>query len=146
MRKPEAVAKEFRDFLLKQNVFALAIAVVVGTALNGLVKSIVDGLIMPIVAVVTPSGDWEKSTWSLGPFHFSVGSVFAALLNFVVIGFVAWRISKLLIKPEPAKPPTKTCDYCRSTIDVLATRCPQCTSALTAITEPKPAAAQQLPA
>jgi large-conductance mechanosensitive channel len=29
--------KEFKDFLLKQNVVALAIAVVVGTALNTLV-------------------------------------------------------------------------------------------------------------
>lgn len=145
MKNPQSVAKEFRDFLLKQNVFALAIAVVVGTALNGLVKSIVDGLIMPIVAVVTPSGDWEKSTWTLGPFHFSIGSVFAALLNFVVIGFVAWRISKLLIKPEAPKPATKTCDYCRSSIDALATRCPQCTSVLTpSPAEQKPAV--QLPA
>ena len=146
MNKPRAVAQDFRDFLLKQNVFALAIAVVVGTALNGLVKSIVDGLIMPIVAVVTPTGDWQKTTWDLGPFHFSIGAVFAALLNFFVIGLVAWRIAKVFIKPEAAKPATKTCDFCRSTIDALASRCPQCTSPLV-VTVPEPkSTVQQLPA
>ena len=143
MQNPSAVAKEFREFILKQNVLALALAVVVGAALNGLVKAIVDGLIMPIVAVLTPSGDWEKSTWNVGPVHFSVGAVLAALLNFGVIGLVAWRISKVFIRPEAAKAPTKVCDYCRSTVDALATRCPHCTSSLvTAIPEASKASAQ----
>jgi large conductance mechanosensitive channel len=122
---------EFRSFLIKQNILALAIAVVVGTALNGLVKAIVDGFIMPIVSLVTPSGDWQKATWTLGSLKLGVGPVLAALLNFLIIGLVAWRITKLFIKEE-AKAPTKACPRCRMTIDAGASRCPHCTSELAA--------------
>src|SRR5258708_34649820 len=120
---------DFRNFLLKQNILALAIAVVVGTSLSGLVKAFVDGFIMPVVGVITPSGDWQKSTWSLGPLRFGVGPVLAALLNFLIVGLVAWRISKAFIRDTP-KPPTKVCEQCRMTIDAGARRCPHCTSQL----------------
>ena len=46
--------KEFKAFLIKQNAIALAIAVVIGVALNGVVTSIVDGLVMPLVAAISP--------------------------------------------------------------------------------------------
>jgi large conductance mechanosensitive channel len=121
--------KEFKDFLLKQNVVALAIAVVVGTALNTLVKALVDDFIMPIIVAMGPGGEWQKATWSVGPVKFGIGDFFAAVINFIIIGFVAWRISKIFIKPE-AVAPVKPCPYCRLSMDPAATRCPHCTSQL----------------
>jgi large conductance mechanosensitive channel len=121
--------KEFKDFLLKQNVVALAIAVVVGTALNTLVKALVDDFIMPIIVAMGPGGEWQKATWSVGPVKFGIGDFFAAVINFIIIGFVAWRISKIFIKPE-AVAPVKNCPYCRMSMDIAATRCPHCTSQL----------------
>ena len=120
---------EFKDFLLKQNVVALAIAVVVGTALNTLVKAVVDDFIMPIVVAIGPGGDWQTATWNVGPVRFGVGDFLAAVINFLIIGLVAWRISKLFIKPE-ADAPKKDCPYCRQSINAAATRCPHCTSQL----------------
>ena len=124
-----AMIKEFKDFLLKQNIVALAIAVVVGTALNTLVKSLVDNFIMPIVAALGPGGDWQTATWDVGSVKFGVGDFLAALINFLIIGFVAWRISKIFIKPEA---PTKDCPFCRMPINAAASRCPNCTSQLAA--------------
>jgi len=121
--------KEFKDFLLKQNVVALAIAVVVGTALNTLVKAVVDDFIMPIIVALGPGGDWQTATWSVGRVKFGVGEFFAAVINFLIIGFVAWRISKIFIKPAP-EAPKKDCPYCRMSIDAAASRCPHCTSQL----------------
>ncbi len=121
--------KEFKDFLLKQNVVALAIAVVVGTALNSLVKALVDDFIMPIIVAMGPGGDWQKATWDVGSVKFGIGDFFAAVINFIIIGFVAWRISKVFIKPE-AVAPVKPCPYCRMSMDPAATRCPHCTSQL----------------
>ena len=123
--------KEFKEFLLKQNVVALAIAVVVGTALNALVKAVVDDFIMPIVQAIGPGGDWQKATWDVGSVKFGIGDFIAAIINFIIIGFVAWRISKLFIKPEP-QAPTKNCPFCRMSMDAGATRCPHCTSQLSA--------------
>jgi len=124
-----AMLKEFKEFLLKQNVVALAIAVVIATALTTLVKALVDDFIMPIVVAIGPGGEWQKATWSVGPVKFGVGDFAAAVINFLIIGLVAWRISKIFIKPA-AEAPKRNCPFCRMSIDVAATRCPNCTSQL----------------
>jgi large conductance mechanosensitive channel len=126
-----AMVKEFKDFLLKQNIIALAIAVVVGTALNTLVKALVDDFIMPIVAAIGPGGEWQTATWNVGSVKFGVGDFIAALISFLIIGFVAWRISKIFIKQE-TEAPKKDCPFCRMSMNAAATRCPNCTSQLAA--------------
>ena len=119
--------KEFREFLLKQNVVALAIAIVVGTALNTLVKAVVDDFIMPLILYAMPGGDWQKATWTLGRIKFGVGDFLAATINFIIVAFVAWRISKIFIKPPGA---TKNCPFCKMSMEAAATRCPYRTSQL----------------
>ena len=123
--------KGFKEFLLKQNVVALAIAVVVGTALTTLVKAVVDDFIMPLILYVAPNGEWQKATWDVGPIKFGVGDFLAATINFLIVGFVAWRISKIFIKQE-AEVPKKNCPFCKMSIDAAAVRCPHCTSQLAA--------------
>ena len=124
--------RDFKAFLLKQNVLALALAVVVGAALTKLVTAVVDGFIMPIVAAASPSGEWQQWTAAAGPVVFQIGAFLAALLNFLIIALVAWRISLMFIKPEaePAKAATKACGFCRMEVDARATRCAHCTSEL----------------
>jgi large conductance mechanosensitive channel len=124
--------RDFKAFLIKQNALALAIAVVIGTALNTVVKSIVDDIIMPGVGAITPGGQWQEATWQVGSVSFGVGRLLAALLNFLIVGLVAWRLSRIFIRPEPATatPATKNCPFCRMAIDVAASRCPHCTSQL----------------
>jgi len=119
---------EFKAFLLKQNVMALAIAVVIGAAFGKLVTAFVDDFIMPIVGVMIPGGAWREATWNVGGVQFLVGDFASAALNFVIIGFVVWRMAKMFIKPDPEAPATKTCAFCRMSIDAAATRCAHCTS------------------
>jgi large conductance mechanosensitive channel len=129
--------QEFKAFLIKQNVLSLALAVILGVALNAVVTALVDQIIMPIVAVATPGGAWRTATWNVGPVKFGVGALAAAILNFFIVGLVAWRISKAFIRPEPAAaaPATKSCPFCRmADLDVNATRCPHCTSELGGVT------------
>ncbi|HJU90892.1 MAG TPA: MscL family protein [Gemmatimonadaceae bacterium] len=123
--------REFKTFLIKQNALALAIAVVIGTALNDVVQALVNDIIMPIVAAMTPSGTWREAAWTVGSVSFGVGHLASVLLNFLIVGFVAWRISKAFFRPEPsATASTKQCQYCKMTIDAGAVRCPHCTSQL----------------
>lgn len=122
---------DFRSFLIKQNVMALAIAVVIGTALGALVKALVDDIIMPIVAAATPASEWKSMTIDVGSVRFLVGDFLSVLVNFVIIGLVAWRLSRLFDKPV-ADAPIQICAACRLAIDAAATRCPHCTSSLPA--------------
>ena len=121
--------KDFKAFLLKANVVGLALAVIVGGAAGALVKAMTDDFIMPIIGAVTPDGDWRKWTLDVGAIKFGVGDFAGTFLSFAIVSFVAWQLGKLFVKPEPAAP-TKTCPFCKSSIDPAATRCPHCTSQL----------------
>ena len=123
---------EFKAFLVKENVIALAVAVVIGAALGKVVTGIVDDFIMPIVGAITPGGDWQTATWDVGSMKFGIGNFVSVLINFIIIAFVVWRISKAFIKPAPvgAAPSTKQCQFCKMQIDATATRCAHCTSQL----------------
>jgi len=128
--------KEFRAFLIKQNMLALAIAVVIGAATNDVVQGLVNDFIMPILTFFLPNpANWQNSSWQIGSITLKWGDFVAVLINFVVIAFVCWRITKALIR-EPqtaAKPATKECRYCLQVIDARASRCPGCTSELAAV-------------
>ncbi len=124
--------REFKAFLVSANVLALAIAVVIGAAMAKLVAALVADFIMPIVAFAVPGGDWRSATCNAGPVKFLVGDFAGALIDFLIIGFIVWRISKVFIRPA-ASAPVRTCPYCRMAIDEAASRCPHCTSDLTLV-------------
>lgn len=134
--------REFKAFLIKQNALALAVAVVIGAALNNVVTAIVNDFIMPIVGALTPSGTWQTATLAVGPVKFGAGHFLSAVLNFLIVGFVAWRLSKLFIKEEPvaAAPATKTCGFCYMSVDARASRCAHCTSTLAEVPSSAPRA------
>jgi large conductance mechanosensitive channel len=122
--------RDFKNFLMKDNFVALAIAVVLGGAVGKVVTAIVDDFIMPIVGAMTPSGDWAKATWDVGSMKFGVGNFVSVLINFIIVAFVVWRMAKLIEKPAPAPAATKKCQFCQMEIDLAASRCPHCTSQL----------------
>lgn len=124
--------REFKQFLVKENVLALAIAVILGAALGKLVTAVVNDVLMPIIAAVMPAGDWRAYTLDVGPVSFLIGDLIGAIIDFLIIAFVVWRISKAFIRPAPAaeKPATRECPYCRSMVDARATRCAHCTATL----------------
>ncbi|MBC7894968.1 MAG: MscL family protein [Cytophagaceae bacterium] len=123
---------EFKAFLLKANVVALALAVVVGGAAGALVTAMVNDFIMPIMGAAIPDGAWRTWTLDIGPIKLGVGDFASVFLNFAIVTFIAWQIGKLFMKPElvVVPPPTKTCPFCISTIPAAATRCAFCTSQL----------------
>lgn len=87
---------EFLKFLKEYGVIGLAIGVIIGGKAGELVKSVVDGLLMPIVGLVLPSGDWQQLV--VGPFQ--VGIVLAALINFVIVAFLVFMFAKKVLKEE----------------------------------------------
>ena len=121
--------REFKAFLVKENVLSLALAVVIAVALGKLVTALVNDFIMPIVAVVTPAGNWRTATVDVGPVQFLVGDFIGNLIDFLIIAFVVWRISKAFMRPAPAAA-TRECPHCMSAIDARATRCAHCTATI----------------
>lgn len=91
------MVQEFKDFLQEYKVMGLAIAFVMGVAITALVNSLVANVIMPIVSVILPKGDWQTLTAAVGPINFGVGAFLAALINFVIIALVVFFIAKSMM-------------------------------------------------
>ncbi|MBW3017210.1 MscL family protein [Candidatus Woesearchaeota archaeon] len=87
---------EFKEFLKEYNVLSLAVAFVMGLAINTLVKSFVDNIIMPFVNPLLQNGSWETATWAIGPFVIGWGPFLAAALNFLILALVVFIIAKKL--------------------------------------------------
>jgi large conductance mechanosensitive channel len=132
---------EFRAFLVKTNALALAIGVIIGAALGTVVTSLVNDIIMPPVGMLLGGVDFATLRIVLREpvggdpateVAIRYGAFINAVIAFVIIVFVVWRLSKLLVheEPEAEAPELKTCPFCRELVPVEATRCRACTSNL----------------
>jgi large conductance mechanosensitive channel len=92
--------KEFMDFLNEYKIFALAIAFIMGVAATTLVKSFVDNLIMPIISVLIPGGDWKSTVLQAGPIKFTIGAFVSDLIYFIIVAFVIFIAAKFIMKQE----------------------------------------------
>lgn len=121
---------EFKAFLTKSNALALAVGVIIGAAVGNVVSALVGDILMPLISTILPSGDWRNSKWTISGTNAVLYGHFAGvLIDFVIIAFVIFLITKALLKPDPP-PPTKTCPQCLEAVPVKAVRCRACTSAL----------------
>jgi large conductance mechanosensitive channel len=93
----------FMEFVHQYNVLPLAVGVVIGVAVNDLVKVIVDGLISPLIALVTPDGALSSLMFKIGESEFMYGSVIDALIRFLSVAFVVYVVVKLVLKQETPK-------------------------------------------
>ncbi len=119
--------KEFKEFLLKQNAFALAIGVIIGAAIGKVVSAIVDDVISPIIGLLLPSGDWRTAKIALGQSAaIAYGDLLGRLVDFVIIGFVVFTLTKAFLPKPGEAPKTKGCRQCLETIPAAATRCRAC--------------------
>lgn len=130
-----SMLKEFRAFALKGNVVDLAVAVVIGTAFGKIVSAVVDDLVMPIVGVVLPAGDWRE--WKVTSLDLAVGHLLGEMLDFIIVAFVLFLVVHRVMKvvnarlpkdAPPASAPTRACPECLETILAAARRCRSCGS------------------
>ncbi len=92
--------KEFKEFLKEYKVIGLAVALVIGLASVALINSVVSNLIMPLITPFIPGGAWQTATLTLGPIVIGWGALLGAIINFVIIAFVVFLISKYALKEE----------------------------------------------
>ena len=77
--------KEFRNFLMKGNIVELAVAFVMGVAFGALVSSLVDDLVMPIVAMIFGKPDFNDLTFTINDAVFRYGAFITDAIQFVAI-------------------------------------------------------------
>ena len=147
--------KDFKAFVMRGNVVDLAVGVIIGAAFGTIVKSLVDDMLMPVLGLLTGGIDFSNMFVMLkagakapapyatlgeakaaGAVTLNYGVFINAVIAFVIVAFCVFllvrAVARLHRAPAPAAPNTKDCPYCKRSIPLDATRCPECTSQLAA--------------
>lgn len=125
--------KEFKEFALRGNLVDMAIAFVMGGAFGKVVSAFVEGMVMPLVGLLTAGKDFSKMVWeikagskevidatgavtseAIEPVVVKYGAFITVILDFVIVAFVMFLIVKLINRMKrkqeeaPAAPPAPT--------------------------------------
>ena len=154
-----AMLNEFREFAIKGNVVDMAVGIMIGAAFSGVVKSLVDDVLMPPLAAATGGLDFSskfillqagelaappyatlEAAQKAGAVTLRYGVFVNQVISFLVVAFalfvlVRW-VNRLRRPDTPAAPTTRPCPFCLSHIDRKASRCAQCTSEIEPVNAP----------
>ncbi|WP_336732354.1 large conductance mechanosensitive channel protein MscL [Chryseobacterium sp. VD8] len=129
--------KEFKEFAIKGNAFDLAVGVIIGGAFGKIVTSVIDDLIMPIVAALVGKPDFSSIYYAMGQGAenipagatlakakeiapdaaiFAYGNFITVAINFLLLALVVFIMVKAINKmkkeeaaaPEAPAAPTAT--------------------------------------
>jgi len=127
--------KEFKEFAVKGNAFDLAVGVIIGGAFGKIVTSVIDDLVMPIVAAIAGKPDFSSIYFAMGKDSelipagatlakakelapdaaiFAYGNFITVAINFILLAFVVFLMVKSINKmkkkqaDEPAAEPSST--------------------------------------
>ena len=90
----EKLLKDFRDFVMRGNVLDLAVAVVIGVAFNAVVTSLVNDVLMQIIAAVVGEPNFNGLTFTVNDGIIYYGRFLTALINFLIIAATLFVIIK----------------------------------------------------
>ncbi|MEO7156397.1 MAG: large conductance mechanosensitive channel protein MscL [Vicinamibacterales bacterium] len=123
-----SMMNEFKEFALKGIVMDLAVGVIIGAAFGKIVDSVVNDLIMPIIAAVVGKPDFSNLFLLLGTPPagtamtlealkkagvpvFAYGSFITVVFSFSILAFIIFMMVKQMNRlkreaPPPVTPPT----------------------------------------
>ena len=148
--KGNRVLGEFRDFALRGSMLDMAVGIIVGAAFGRVVSSLVSDVLMPPIGLFAGHSDFSNKFINLsghayatlaeakaaGAATINYGIFFNSLSDFLIVAFVVFmlirQVNRLRSEQEVPEAVMKDCPFCFSTVATKATRCPHCTSVLTA--------------
>jgi large conductance mechanosensitive channel len=126
--------KEFREFALRGNMVDLAIGVIIGAAFGGLVQSVVNDLIMPIVGMITGGIDFSQMYLQLSGAPqptldqareagatIAYGHFITLLINFLIVAWVLFLVIKAMNQMKRQAPPAPAAPAAPPREEVLLT-------------------------
>jgi large conductance mechanosensitive channel len=142
---------EFREFALRGNMLDMAIGIIIGAAFGRVISSFVSDIMMPPIGLLSGRhSDLSNKFINLsghayttlaeakaaGAATINYGLFLNASFDFLIVALAVFllirQVNRLRGQVASAVPATKECPFCVSSVPVKATRCPNCTSQLSA--------------
>lgn len=121
--------KEFKEFAMKGNLVDMAIAFVMGAAFGKIVSAFINGLVMPVVGLLTAGVSFKDLKFVISPAEIDAagvvikpenallyGDFITVFIDFMIVAFVMFMVVKAMNKAkkkqaqEPVAPPSPTED------------------------------------
>lgn len=117
-----SIKQEFKDFIMRGNVIDLAVGMVVGTAFSGIVKSLVDDVIMPPIGLLIGGVDFSnlfitlknganvpadgyaslEAAKAAGAVTLNIGLFINTVISFLIVASAIFMVVKLINKMKKA--------------------------------------------
>lgn len=132
------MVQEFKEFINRGNVMDLAVGVIIGGAFTGIVTSLTDDIINPLITFVTGGNGTEIGGLVVPGTTIDFGKFLSAIINFLIVALVVFAIVKAMNKfqeasaallkkeAEEEEAAAPTCPFCLEEVKEGATRCPHC--------------------
>ena len=146
MAKKNGLLKEFGTFVQRGNAVDMAVGIIVGSVMTGVVNSLVKDVIMPPIGLLiggvdfsqwffvlsNPSGGHYETiaqAQAAGATTLNMGVFLNSVVSFFITMFAIFLFVRTMNKMRDKKPAnTHACPYCKSTINNAATKCAFCCS------------------
>jgi large conductance mechanosensitive channel len=102
--------KEFVKFISRGNVLDLAVAVIIGTAFNAIVTSLVTDIVMPLIGVIIGGVNFAGLVIQVGGAAVAYGKFIQTIINFLIIAFTVFLVVQAynrMRRKEVEAPPKK---------------------------------------
>lgn len=107
--------KEFKQFALRGNIVDLAVAVMIGTAFNAIVSSLVSDIFMPVIGMITGNIDFTSLSYTVGDASIAYGNFIQSIFTFLLTAIALFLVVKVAISfrkkdEKPQEPPAPPAD------------------------------------
>ena len=149
-KKGGRILGEFRDFAMRGNMLDMAVGIIVGAAFGRVVSSFVSDVLTPPIGLFTGHSDFSNKFINLsghayatlaeakaaGAATINYGVFLNTVSDFLIVAFAVFllvrQVNRLWTEQKAPVAAMRDCPFCLSSVAIKATRCPHCTSTLTA--------------
>lgn len=99
---------EFKEFITKGNMMAMAVGVIVGGAFKAIIDSLVADVFGPIIGIFLGGTDFSQLSFGIGGAQIMIGNFIQAIITFLITAFVVFVLMRQYNKmqkeevPEPS--------------------------------------------
>lgn len=141
--------KDFRAFIERGNAIDMAVGIIVGSVMTGVVNSLVKDIMMPPIGLLIGGVDFSQlfivlrggqagvvyptieAAQAAGATTMNVGVFMNSVVSFLITMFAIFLFVRVVNKMRSKQPVTvRDCPYCKTSISKAATKCPNCCSAV----------------
>lgn len=90
------IVKEFKDFIMRGNIFDMAVGVIMGGAFNKIVTALTQNVIMPLITVITGKVTVSELIWLIGTTEIPYGLFLQAVIDFLLTAIAIFMMIKVM--------------------------------------------------